>query len=376
MVTQAQLSENSSVYLLTCDIGDEVYEQFGHSAIRLVDPVNDIDLCFNWGMFEFGDDEFEFNMKFAQGRLDYYMAVEPTEVFLYIYQQTQRKVFQQELNLTLEQKNKLFELLKENSKEENKFYKYDFFYDNCATRIADFVKLLLGENVVFAELEKETQQTFRQLIDKGFQTHPWTDFGIDLVLGYAIDQEVSNDEIMFSPIYMSRIFEDSKIKTSNGTENLVLSNEVIVEGYKRKETSDTFFTPLVATIFVIVVTVTLAFFKLEIAFKMWTSILFLVLGILGVLLLFMWFGTDHVATKGNLNLIWANPLLLVLMILIWFKKVHQRWSKIYLVLAFIMFALILFFLMLPQEFHPASRLLIINMALQFYVLHKFSLNKN
>jgi hypothetical protein len=63
MVTQAQLSENSSVYLLTCDIGDEVYEQFGHSAIRLVDPVNDIDLCFNWGMFEFGDDEFEFNMK-------------------------------------------------------------------------------------------------------------------------------------------------------------------------------------------------------------------------------------------------------------------------------------------------------------------------
>ena len=374
IVSHAQLSESANVYLLTCDIGDEVYEQFGHSAIRLVDPINDIDLCFNWGMFEFGDDEFEFNMKFAQGRLDYYMAVEPTEVFLYIYQQTQRKVVQQELNLTLEQKNKLFELLKENSKEENRFYKYDFFYDNCATRIGDFVKLLLGENVVFAELEKETQQTFRQLIDKGFQTHPWTDFGIDLVLGYTLDQKVSNDDIMFSPIYMSRIFEDSQIKTEKGMENLVLSNEVIVKGIQRKETSDTFFTPLVATIFVIVVTVILAFFKLEIAFKIWTSLLFLVLGVLGALLLFMWFGTDHVATKGNLNLIWANPLLLVLMILIWFKKVHQRWSKIYLVLAFMMFALILFFLMLPQEFHPASRLLIINMALQFYVLHKFSLD--
>jgi hypothetical protein len=89
----------------------------------------------------------------------------------------------------------------------------------------------------------------------------------------------------------------------------------------------------------------------------------------------MWFGTDHVATKGNLNLLWANPLLLVLAVLIWFKKVHQKWNKIYLVLAFVMFALILFFLMLPQEFHPASRLLIINMALQFYILHKFSLTK-
>jgi hypothetical protein len=373
IVSHAQLSESANVYLLTCDIGDEVYEQFGHSAIRLVDPVNDIDLCFNWGMFEFGDDEFEFNMKFAQGRLDYYMAVEPTNVFLYIYQQTQRTVVQQELNLTLEQKNKLFELLKENAKEENRFYKYDFFYDNCATRIGDFVKLLLGENVVFSELEEETQQTFRQLIDKGFQTHPWTDFGIDLVLGYTIDQKVSNQDVMFSPIYMSRIFEDSQIKTANGMENLVLSNEVIVKGYPRKEVSDAFFTPLVATIFVILITVILAFFKLEVIFKIWTSLLFFILGILGALLLFMWFGTDHVATKGNFNLIWANPILLLLAVLIWFKKIHQKWNKIYLVLAFMMFALILFFLMLPQEFHPSSRLLIINMALQFYVLHKFSL---
>ena len=148
IAVQSQLSDQSKVYLLTCDVGDEIYEQFGHSAIRILDPINGIDQCYNWGMFEFGEDEFEFNMKFAKGSLDYFMAVEPLEYFLYPYQVTKREVIQQELNLTLELKNKLWNLLIENAKPENTNYCYGFFFDNCVTRISDLLKLLLEDNLV------------------------------------------------------------------------------------------------------------------------------------------------------------------------------------------------------------------------------------
>jgi hypothetical protein len=369
-----QLSEESRVYLLTCDVGDEIYEQFGHSAIRIEDPINGIDNCYNWGMFEFGEDEFEFNMKFAKGSLDYFMAVEPTEYFLYPYQMTKRQVVQQELNLSLELKNQLWGLLIENAKPENRYYRYDFFFDNCATRISQFLKLMLKDKIKFAELPDETNQTFRQIIDKGFLDFPWTDFGIDLVLGYKIDVQVTNEDIMFSPIYMEEIFEESQIETANGLQNLVLSREVIVPGIERNDETDAIFTPLVLAIVVLAITVLLSFFKLNVLFKVWSSILFLLLGILGILLLFMWFGTDHIATKGNLNLIWANPLLILMIVIIWSKKLNAIIGKTYLILAFIMFGLILFFMMLPQEFNEASRVLIINLALQFYVLHKMNLS--
>lgn len=370
----AQLSEQAKVYLLTCDVGDEIYEQFGHSAIRIEDPVNGIDQCYNWGMFEFGEDEFEFNMKFAKGSLDYFMAVEPLEYFLYPYQATKREVIQQELNLTLELKNKLWNLLIENAKPENKYYRYDFFFDNCATRISDFLKLLLEDKLVLAKLPEVTEQTYRTDINHSFANFPWTSFGIDLVLGYKIDVPMG-EGVMFSPLYMAQIFEESQVMTDSGLQNLVLSSEVIVSGIKRDESHDVIFTPLIATILILVVTVLLSFFKLNLVFKVWSSLLFVILGILGVLLVFMWFGTEHIATKGNLNLIWANPILLLLAILIWFRKINEKFSKAYLIIGFVFFGLILFFMMLPQSFPAAARVLIINLALQFYILHKMNAKK-
>ncbi len=372
IAVQSQLSDQSKVYLLTCDVGDEIYEQFGHSAIRILDPINGIDQCYNWGMFEFGEDEFEFNMKFAKGSLDYFMAVEPLEYFLYPYQVTKREVIQQELNLTLELKNKLWNLLIENAKPENKYYRYDFFFDNCATRISDFLKLLLEDKLVLADLPEVTKQTYRADINHSFENFPWTSFGIDLVLGYKIDVKMGDKGVMFSPLYMAQIFEFSQIKTDAGLQNLVLTSEVIVSGIKRDESHDVVFTPLVVTIVILVITILLSFFKLNVVFKVWSSLLFLFLGILGCLLLFMWFGTEHIATKGNLNLIWANPLLLLLVVLNWFQKINEKLSKTYLVIAFVFFGLILFFMMLPQSFPAASRVLIINLALQFYILHKMS----
>lgn len=369
----AQLSEEAKVYLLTCAVGDEIYEQFGHSAIRISDPINGIDLCYNWGMFEFGDDEFEFNMKFTKGSLDYYMAIEQTDIFASYYQYYKREIIQQELNLTQELKNKLWNLLLENAKPENKFYRYDFFFDNCATRINGFLETLLGDNLLLADVEEITNLTYRNDLDKNFSNTPWIGFGVDLLLGYKVDVKMGVEGAMFSPLFMSQIYDESQVITSQGKQNLVLSTDVLVAGVPRDESHDVTMTPLVVTIAILVITVLLSFFKLDVIFKIWSTLLFVVIGFLGCLLIFTWFGTEHLGMKANLNLIWANPLLLIFAIVIWIKKVNMKMSKVYLVTAFVLFGLILFFMMLPQEFHTASRVLIINMALQFYILHKMAI---
>ena len=146
-IVLGQLSPKSKVYLLTCEPGTEIYTQFGHSAIRIVDYEASIDLVYNWGMFEFGDDEMEFNMKFAQGKLPYYMGIQPFDGFMAEYLYTNRTVRQLELNLNQNQKNELYNALKVNYLPENRVYKYDFFFDNCASRISDFFIKILGNQL-------------------------------------------------------------------------------------------------------------------------------------------------------------------------------------------------------------------------------------
>lgn len=366
----AQLSEQSKMYLLTCDVGDEVWSQFGHSALRVVDPSAGIDMSFNWGMFEFSDDEMDFNYKFAKGRLPYYMDASPTQQFLYEYQYFKREVRQQELNLTLEQKNKVWSLLKENALPENKYYRYDFFFDNCATRIRDILEKAMGPDLVWGVHPETGEHTFREMIDVGFQSHPWLDFGIDLVLGYRIDQKVDNKDLMFNPFYMEQIFDLSQVKTSNGEENLVISEDVIVPGIDRSAESDMTLTPIVLSVSILVISLVFAFFNLQVMLRIWTTLWLFVFGVLGIVLLFMWVGTDHYATKGNLNLLWANPLWLLLIVVVWVRKWQSKMASTYLYLSLGMLALVLFFLMLPQEFHPASRIFIVNWAVVFYFFYR------
>ncbi len=368
----SQLSDKSKIYLLTCEVGDEVWSQFGHSALRVTDPSSGTDITFNWGMFEFGDD---FTYKFAKGKLPYYMDVSGTNDFLGEYAYFKREVRQQELNLTIEQKNKVWEQLQINALPENKYYQYDFFFDNCATRIRDILKKALGDDLVWVNHPEADKHTFREMIDVGFQSHPWLDFGIDLVLGYKIDGKVDNQNLMFNPFYMEEIFELSQVKVNGETQNLVLSNEVIVPGIERSEEADGWFTPVVMTVFILVITLVFAFFRLDMLLKTWASILFFTSGILSVVLFFMWFQTDHVATKGNLNLLWANPLWLFLVVAIWIKKWQAKLASTYLYLSLGMLALVLFFLMLPQEFHAAARILIVNWAILFYFFYRNQIMK-
>src|SRR5665648_948382 len=154
----AGAADSTDVYLLTCAPGTESYSIYGHTALRIVIRGQNFDRVYNWGIFDFSTPNFTF--RFAKGKLDYMLGAYEYKDFLNEYLSEGRSVWSQKLNLTVPEKEKLFELINENLKPENIKYRYDFFFDNCATRIRDIVEKAAVDTVFYGE--KKKSRTFRQ----------------------------------------------------------------------------------------------------------------------------------------------------------------------------------------------------------------------
>ena len=173
--------------ILTAEGGDQIYNTFGHSAIRLVDTTQQIDIVFNYGTFDFGAPNFIGN--FINGKLDYYLNDESTNNFVmnYIYQN--RTLYQQNLSLDTSQINQIVAFLEWNLKKENRVYRYDFLFDNCATRIRDiFEKMDTSYEIQY--IHPESHRSFRKLIhrDAGKQV-PWLDWGFNFLGKFIIGDQ-------------------------------------------------------------------------------------------------------------------------------------------------------------------------------------------
>ena len=160
----SQSGNDTLVYLLTCGTGTETYSIYGHSALRIVFNEKKRDWVYNWGVFDF--DTPNFAWKFAKGRLDYMLAVEPMQSFLQVYFYEKRYVQSQRLNLTPAETAKLIALINENLKPENIKYRYDFFYDDCSTRIRDLIEKAVGEKLLYPPDTGGKSPTFRDMVGK------------------------------------------------------------------------------------------------------------------------------------------------------------------------------------------------------------------
>src|SRR5690606_29894905 len=165
------LSESAEISIITIGPGAELYDKFGHSAFRIQDPETGQDVVFNYGKFDF--DTPNFYTKFAQGKLLYELGVSYYQPFYESYVAQNRWIKQQTLNLTLSEKRALSEFLWNKAKPENKKYKYDFFYDNCATKMRDVLWEVLGETLEFKEDHITSEFTFRELIQQNLQANTW-----------------------------------------------------------------------------------------------------------------------------------------------------------------------------------------------------------
>ena len=356
--------EKVEISIITCDPGSEVYSLFGHGALRINHIESDEDIVVNWGIFEYYEDQFKFGYDFAKGRLNYYMGIQNTMNFLREYRYYNRGVREQILNLTTSEKKEIIEFVSLNNLPENRNYKYEFFYDNCSTRIRDLLSSIFRSNISWGNHPSENKFTFREIIHQNLAPQPWLMLGIDLVLGQRIDQLVNNKNLMFLPAYLEAILDSTKITTVAQSKTLISRKNVLIPTAENNRPAITSIT--IYGWIVLMITLLLLFLKNDRIFNVWSCVVLTLLSLLGVVLYFMWFGTDHQATKNNSNILWANPSYLFLVWVIIFKK----WNKVSLVyvylVCFCLLTTILFWFGMVQEFNPTIKPIIISLALIFY----------
>ena len=191
-----RLSEQARISLLTCTPGEELYARYGHTAIRVLDEQNDIDIVFNYGIFDFNTDHFYW--KFVRGETWYELGAAPMWWFMREYEEEQRPVYEQVLNLTAEQTNILWDKLVENYQPENRKYLYNFVFDNCATRPYQLIISVLGDSIV-SDYDGYTCQTYRDFISHYTGQHTWANAGINLLFGPKADRPMTNGQRLFLP---------------------------------------------------------------------------------------------------------------------------------------------------------------------------------
>ena len=359
--------ESTEISVLTCDPGNEIYSLFGHSALRIKNPINGQDLVVNWGLFEFSESQFQFGYDFAKGRLKYYMGIQLMSNFITEYRRSKRGIREQVLNLSNQEKYQIIQLLEENYKPENRKYKYEFFYDNCSSRLRDVIKKVFGENINFYQSPKSNKFTFRETIHLYLESFPWLKLGIDLVLGKKIDKLVSNENLMFIPLNVEEIFDKSLVENNGSIKNLVKSKNTLIESFENKNKLNNigFYSWILLAI-----TLSLIVFKLDKALRVWSSLNLFIIGLLGIVLVFMWIGTDHNATKMNFNLLWASPFHFILI----FYLIKESWNNFtywYLILSLILiFTTILFWFTLTQEFNSFVKPIILELVIIYYYYFK------
>lgn len=317
-----RLSDEAEISILTCSPGTELYSLFGHTAIRVRDPRQNYDQVFNYGTFDFQTPHFY--MKFARGLLPYQLSQTPFRNFIYVYYMDQRSVYAQTLKLDAEQKQKLFDLLLDNYREENRYYLYNFLFDNCSTRSRDILLKSLPDTVVWNM--PDTGKSFWNLLDEYLQTSPWVQWGIHTILGQRGNREATPFQYMFLPDYL--MF---------GLETATHKNELIAGKaktlYLAPDTENNYpwyRTPLFVFTFCSLLLIILLYkHKQGILLNVLTFSIFLFTGILGLLIVFLGGFTAHPITAPNWNILWANPLNLMVLPFL-FKKTIRHTVFIYL----------------------------------------------
>ncbi len=370
---QIQLSENAHISVITCaPFQGELYSAFGHNAIRVYDPVNRIDYAYNYGTFNF--DQPNFYLNFTRGRLLYKLSVQSYPDFRYYYLYYNRWVHEQVIDLTQEQKQKLFDYLQWNALPENQEYHYDYFYNNCATKIRDVFIEVLGEKIKFDESFITTDYTIRDLTDLYLKKQPWGDLGIDICLGLPMDKKATPYDYMFLPDYIESSFNHATIITSNGSKPLV-KETVISDPPGEPMVFDTVPHPwtVFGALLVVVIVVSFLDFKKKKPSKWLDVILLFVTGAIGCLLFILWVATDHKAAANNFNLLWAFPTNLFTAFMIFGKKTEMV-KKYYGFLTGITLLLLITWALLPQQLNvfliPVVAALAIRYGLNYYLRKK------
>ena len=344
----SRLSPSAQVSLITCAPGDDFYEVFGHTAIRIKDPERNMDVAYNYGVFDF--DRPDFYPNFAKGHLVYMMGVDDFSAFFGYYASVNRAVTEQVLDLTSEQIQTLYDTLETNYLPKNRDYVYDYFYDNCATRPRDIIQFSTGNNIVFDyTYAGNTHYTIRQLVNQFADKDTWGDLGIDLALGSATDKTMTPFQYMYLPDYLMKAFDVAKIKNGNEVKPLVKQKHMLSVAKPALPASTDWTSPLhvfwIFFVFVVLYT-TLYFIKGKPGYW-FDALLFLVAGTVGCILVYISLFTNHHSGQ-NFNLLWLFPLHVIAGILLQFKRMRSMVRYYFAASAMLLLITLCLWKVLPQ----------------------------
>lgn len=320
---QSQSTDSIRFSLLTCAPGTEIYSLFGHTAIRYENYTRRIDVVFNYGMFSFNTPNFIF--RFVAGETDYQLGITPYSYFEAEYAMRGSSVYQQVLNLTQSEKERLLTILENNYLPENRIYRYNYFYDNCTTRARDKIEECIEGKVVYPD--SLSGKSYRSIVHEFTAGSPWDEFGIDLCLGAEADKEINKRQQMFSPFYMKYYASNAYIVDAGGTRRPLILDETKIVDVEPEEVQPGFIlSPLMCGVLFLALCVVMAWgqWKTQRIWWGWDIVLYGLQGLAGCIIAFLFFFSVHPTVGSNWLLILFNPIPLLYLPFMVYKAVKRK----------------------------------------------------
>jgi hypothetical protein len=289
------LSKEAKISVLTCGTSNEIYALFGHTAIRVNDPINGTDVVYNYGAFDFGTPNFA--LKFVKGNLQYFAVANSYSDFIANYSYERRSVYEQELRLTAFQKEKLVALLNQSLLLENREYTYKFIDQNCTSMAVDVINKALDQEAIVKK--GDTISTYRSILYPYFDHHFYEQLGTSIIFGTKTDQAGT---AIFLPFELKESLNQIQLNQLP----IVKQNNTLLE-FEPETNSSWWNNPYTYLLF-------LGFILL--LNKKWSDTVYLtIMGVLGITFTILGFYSTHLELANNYNILVFNPVLIALLVL-------------------------------------------------------------
>lgn len=352
------LSGDARVSLLSCTPGRPSYLHYGHSALRICDPAQNLDWAFNYGLFSFSTDNFYF--KFVAGETDYLLGIQYYQDFVADCEWNSRRVYEQVLALDSIQRQQVMDALMENYRPENRVYRYNFVFDNCATRPWKILCQVLGDALDTSDLDDPSGITYRDNISYYSNTLSWMDFGINLAFGASANREMTIAESLFLPENLMNYVETAHF--ASGEPLCTRSN---VQPFVPSDASWKVSPQFIISVLILLLVV-LASLSRKKHTLYWPvhAIFFLIYGIAGVILVYLRFFSVHPFVDTNWNVLLLNPLWFVLFGMTCTRRGRRTLSRIWQLFTMVVL-LIYALIVLMQGIHLFNIFILVHTALIF-----------
>ncbi len=321
------LSKEAKASVLTCGTSNEIYALFGHTAIRITDTINGIDVVYNYGAFDF--DTSNFALKFVKGNLQYFAVANSYADFIANYTYEQRSVYEQVLNITAPQKQRLFDNLNQSLQLENREYTYKFIDQNCTSMAVDVINRSLNQKVIVKK--GDTDKSYRTILYPYFDHHFYEQLGTSSIFGTKTDQLGT---AIFLPFELKKSLDQIKLNQRP----IVKENKTVLE-FEPEPNSSWWNNPYTYLLFLGLIVI---------INKSSIDVIYLtIMAVLGLTFAFLGIYSTHLELANNYNILLFNPMLLVLL---YFAKVNNT-KRIKYTLIFNFVALGIYTLIVVNKAH-------------------------